>query len=304
MRRRRPAGADGRSPFLDGGGAAAGERRIEAALVLGGGVGGLGRSGGSPVGRVDPEAARHTSTASTSRRLGREPGGTQSGVSGVARRTWSVRSLIRSARACRYGPHSGWSARRWGMPGSHGSGPATSGWGSRWSRTAARSAAESISRIAAGSGEALDRVVAVGVQAAAGGRAGWARPVRWSGRRRVARRASSSAFDELRRRRGRGGGVQGVVVAGGGLAEPRWRGRADRGVRWWRSGRRRRGPGSVRGCRWRCWGGWFGPDHRVRVAVADDVQVEVVGVPAAGRHRVQLLPGLVAGQRGRAWCRR
>ena len=39
----------------------------------------------------------------------------------------------------------------------------------------------------------------------------------------------------------------------------------------------------------------FGPDHRVRVAVADDLQVQVVRGAAAGRHRVQLLPGFVAG---------
>jgi hypothetical protein len=31
----------------------------------------------------------------------------------------------------------------------------------------------------------------------------------------------------------------------------------------------------------------------VGVAVADDLEVEVVGVPAAGEHRVQLLPGLL-----------
>ena len=34
----------------------------------------------------------------------------------------------------------------------------------------------------------------------------------------------------------------------------------------------------------------------MRVAVADDLEVEVVGVPAAGEHRVQLLPGLLPGQ--------
>ena len=33
----------------------------------------------------------------------------------------------------------------------------------------------------------------------------------------------------------------------------------------------------------------------MRVAVADDLEVEVVGVPAAGEHGVQLLPGLAAG---------
>ena len=32
------------------------------------------------------------------------------------------------------------------------------------------------------------------------------------------------------------------------------------------------------------------------VAVADDLEVEVVGLPAAGEHRVQLLPGLLPGQ--------
>ena len=31
----------------------------------------------------------------------------------------------------------------------------------------------------------------------------------------------------------------------------------------------------------------------MRVAVADDLEVEVVGVPAAGEHGVQLLPGLL-----------
>ena len=34
----------------------------------------------------------------------------------------------------------------------------------------------------------------------------------------------------------------------------------------------------------------------MRVAVADDLEVEVVGVPAAGEHGVQLLPGLLPGQ--------
>ena len=33
----------------------------------------------------------------------------------------------------------------------------------------------------------------------------------------------------------------------------------------------------------------------MRVAVADDLEVEVVGVPAAGEHRVELLPGLLPG---------
>ena len=39
----------------------------------------------------------------------------------------------------------------------------------------------------------------------------------------------------------------------------------------------------------------LGPDEAVRVAVPDDLQVEVVGDPAPGQHGVQLLPGLLAG---------
>jgi hypothetical protein len=39
----------------------------------------------------------------------------------------------------------------------------------------------------------------------------------------------------------------------------------------------------------------FGPGEAVRVAVADNLQVKVVGDAAAGQHRVQLLPGLFAG---------
>ena len=34
----------------------------------------------------------------------------------------------------------------------------------------------------------------------------------------------------------------------------------------------------------------------MRVAVADDLEVEVVSVPAAGEHGVQLLPGFLPGQ--------
>jgi hypothetical protein len=39
-----------------------------------------------------------------------------------------------------------------------------------------------------------------------------------------------------------------------------------------------------------------GSDGGVGVTVADDLEVEVVGVPAAGEHRVQLLPGFLPGQ--------
>ena len=39
-----------------------------------------------------------------------------------------------------------------------------------------------------------------------------------------------------------------------------------------------------------------GADHTVGVAVADDLEVEVVGVPAAGEHGVELLPGFLAGE--------
>ena len=38
-----------------------------------------------------------------------------------------------------------------------------------------------------------------------------------------------------------------------------------------------------------------GPDEGVRVAVADQLQVDVVAEPSAGAHGVQLLPRLVAG---------
>ena len=38
-----------------------------------------------------------------------------------------------------------------------------------------------------------------------------------------------------------------------------------------------------------------GSDEGVRVAVADDLQVEVIRDPAAGEHRVQLLPGFLSG---------
>ena len=41
----------------------------------------------------------------------------------------------------------------------------------------------------------------------------------------------------------------------------------------------------------------FGSDEGVRVAVADDLKVEVVGGPSAGEHGVQLLPGLLPGSR-------
>ena len=44
-------------------------------------------------------------------------------------------------------------------------------------------------------------------------------------------------------------------------------------------------------------------DQGVGVAVADDLEVEVVGVPAAGEHGVQLLAGLLP-VTGRGWCRR
>jgi hypothetical protein len=39
----------------------------------------------------------------------------------------------------------------------------------------------------------------------------------------------------------------------------------------------------------------FQVDDGVRVTVADDLQVEVVGGPSAGEHGVQLLPGLLPG---------
>jgi len=43
-------------------------------------------------------------------------------------------------------------------------------------------------------------------------------------------------------------------------------------------------------------GNGVGSDDGVGVAVADDLEVEVVGVPAAGEHGVQLLPGFPSGE--------
>jgi hypothetical protein len=40
------------------------------------------------------------------------------------------------------------------------------------------------------------------------------------------------------------------------------------------------------------WGNHLRSDEGAPVAVADDLNVEVVGLPSAGEHRVQLLPGL------------
>jgi hypothetical protein len=66
-----------------------------------------------------------------------------------------------------------------------------------------------------------------------------------------------------------GGGGPGRVVAGQDLLEQVGRGgRVDR----------------------------LGPDEAVRVAVSDDLQVEMVGDAAPGQHGVQLLPGLLAGE--------
>jgi len=40
----------------------------------------------------------------------------------------------------------------------------------------------------------------------------------------------------------------------------------------------------------------LGSDEAVRVAVPDDLQIEVVGDAASGQHGVQLLPGLLTGK--------
>jgi len=37
-------------------------------------------------------------------------------------------------------------------------------------------------------------------------------------------------------------------------------------------------------------------DEAVRVAVANDLEIEMIGMPATGEHRVQLLPRLLPGQ--------
>ena len=47
----------------------------------------------------------------------------------------------------------------------------------------------------------------------------------------------------------------------------------------------------------RCFGrDGFGTDDAVWVAVADDLEVEVIGTPAAGEHGVELLPGFLPGE--------
>ena len=92
-----------------------------------------------------------------------------------------------------------------------------------------------------------------------------------------------------------GGGVEGVEVAGGGLAEP------DRRIALLAVGGGGGAGGVVagqdlfeqvdRGAR----PDGVGMDDAVRVPVADDLQIEMVGGSAAGQHRVQLLPRLGAG---------
>ena len=91
-----------------------------------------------------------------------------------------------------------------------------------------------------------------------------------------------------------GGGLKRVDVAGGSIAEPNGRVVQVPGAT---GGRRRsavasqdrfesvdRGLGMDQ----------FGTDGSVGIAVTDRHQIEMVGLPAAGRHRVQLLSGLVA----------
>ena len=152
-------------------------------------------------------------------------------------------------------------------------------------------------------GEALDRVVAVGVQQQqVAAQRGPRRFVGQAGGDLLGR--GVEAFDELGAGEVVGGDVQGVVVAGGGLAEPQGGivliGLLGGGGAGGTVAGQDRFKAVGRGSRV----DEFGPDHAVRVAVADDLQVEVVGVPAAGRHRVQLLPRLVADSGDRAWCRR
>ena len=108
VRRRRPAAADGRSPFLHGRGAAVGERRVECALVRRRRCGRVGRSGGSSVGRVDAGGGPPHRDLFDELPVGAGCLAAASPACPVSRaRTWAVRLRIRSARPCRYGPQSG-----------------------------------------------------------------------------------------------------------------------------------------------------------------------------------------------------
>ncbi len=147
---------------------------------------------------------------------------------------------------------------------------------------------------AGGCRELGDRVGAVrGEQQQMGAQGGPGRLVGQAGHNLLGR--DVQRLDELMSCQVFGGHLEGVDVAGGGVAEPDGRvvllalqggggpGRVVAGQdpleQVGRGGRMDR----------------LGPDEAVRVAVPDDLQVEMVGDPAPGQHGVQLLPGLLAG---------
>ena len=184
------------------------------------------------------------------------------------------------------------------MPGSHGSGPWPAlRWpvsSSRQSKTAARSSAELSSRLPAAAAS-----WATGSVPCAASSSRWARRVGQAGSSirpgTICSAATSNASTSFTSGQVFGGHLEGVDVAGGGVSEP-----DGRVVLVALQGGG--GPGCVvagqdlleqlgRGGRV----DRLGPDEAVRVAVPDDLQVEVVGDPASGQHGVQLLPGLLAG---------
>ena len=165
---------------------------------------------------------------------------------------------------------------------------------SRQSKTAARSSADVEFPAAGDCRELGDRVGAVrGEQQQMGAEGGPGRLVDQAGHNLFGR--DVQRLDDFPSGQVFGGHLEGVDVAAGGVCEPDGRvmllalqggggpGRVVAGQdlleHLGRGGRMDR----------------LGPDQAVRVAVPDDLQVEVVGDPAPGQHRVQLLPGLRAG---------
>ena len=260
-------------------------------------------AGGAPVLAATCVAARQTCTSATTRVGAARAAmlGAHSGVVGVGdagcdlggecarpgRRGRSGRRpsrVLAQARAGCRGATAAGRGRRCGRPVSS----------RRQSRTAARSSAVSSSRLAAAAAS-----WATGSAPCAASRIRWARRVGQAGSSArpgtICSAASSSASTTSRSGQVLGGDVEGVEVAGGGVAEPDGRVVlvAEQGGG---------GPGGVvagQDLLEDVGGGGradrLGPDDAVRVAVADDLQVEVVGDAAAGQHRVQLLPGLLAG---------
>ena len=267
-------------------------------------------------------AARQTSTSATVAASGRMPfcahAGSAACVGGAGRGPGrrAARPGARAGRGRR--PSAGPRPGVPGSPGIHGSGPAPAlrspEASRRQSRTAARSSCALQLPVAGGGPERFDGVLAGGAEqqqmGAQGGPGGLVRQPGSQcldgGVQRVDHvdRGAVDAGRGLVAQQVLGGDVEAVEVALGGLAEPG----GGVGLLAQQAGR---GPlGVVAGQhRLEDVGGGERPDqgrvdHRVRVAVADDLEVDVVGVRAAGHHRVELLARLVCRWPGRAWCRR